>query len=35
MEGHFVHYKTSYGSADNAKNEPDGLAVVALMFEVS
>jgi carbonic anhydrase len=35
MEGHFVHYKTSYGSLANAANQPDGLAVVALMFKVS
>jgi hypothetical protein len=32
MEMHLVHWKTSYGNITNAKSYPDGLAVLAVLF---
>jgi Eukaryotic-type carbonic anhydrase len=29
---HLVHWKTSYGNIANAKSHPDGLAVLAVLF---
>ncbi|XP_008524612.2 carbonic anhydrase 6 [Equus przewalskii] len=34
-EIHLVHYNSKYGSYDIAKDEPDGLAVLAVLVEVS
>ena len=33
MEMHLVHWKTSYGTFASAKTHPDGLAVLAVLFE--
>jgi hypothetical protein len=30
---HLVHWKTSYGNITNAKSYPDGLAVLAVLFD--
>lgn len=35
MEMHLVFFKTEYLNSDNALNYPDGLTVVAVLFEVS
>lgn len=35
LEGHFVHYAKKYGSFANAVNFPDGVLVLAVMYEVS
>ena len=35
MEIHFVHYKAEYGSLGEAVKQPDGLAVLGAMFEIS
>jgi hypothetical protein len=35
LEGHFVNFKSSYGTVADAAVHPDGLAVVGLMFEVN
>ncbi|CAB0005465.1 unnamed protein product, partial [Nesidiocoris tenuis] len=35
MEAHLVHFKTPHGNltADEAIDEPDGIAVLAVLFE--
>ncbi|KAF2357411.1 Alpha carbonic anhydrase [Trinorchestia longiramus] len=35
MEMHLVHYKTEYGSIQQAVQKSDGLAVLGVMFEIS
>ena len=35
MELHFVHFKASYGTFDNALTKSDGLAVLGVLFELS
>ncbi|KAK3606492.1 hypothetical protein CHS0354_041443 [Potamilus streckersoni] len=35
MEMHIVHYKTEYGSINEALNKSDGLAVLGFMFKVT
>ncbi|ESO96281.1 hypothetical protein LOTGIDRAFT_66515, partial [Lottia gigantea] len=35
LEMHIVHYNTKYGTLTNAKSQPDGLAVLGVMFEIS
>jgi hypothetical protein len=34
IEAHFVHYNTRYASVEEAANQPDGLAVVGILFDV-
>ncbi|KAL1777145.1 carbonic anhydrase 6 [Sigmodon hispidus] len=34
IEIHAVHFNSKYGSFDNAKNQPDGLAVLAALVEI-
>ncbi|KAL5015627.1 hypothetical protein ScPMuIL_007290, partial [Solemya velum] len=35
MEVHFVHYNVEYSGIEEAMKEPDGLAVLGFMFQVS
>ncbi|XP_051029838.1 carbonic anhydrase 6 [Phodopus roborovskii] len=34
IEAHFVHFNSKYGSYDEARNQSDGLAVVAVLMEI-
>ncbi|XP_021016331.2 LOW QUALITY PROTEIN: carbonic anhydrase 6 [Mus caroli] len=34
MEAHFVHFNNDYGTYENAKDQKNGLAVVALLFKI-
>ena len=35
MELHLVHFKSNYGNVERALQFPDGVAVLAILFEVS
>ena len=35
MEAHFVHYNSRYENFTEAMEQPDGIAVFAVFFEVS